>query len=153
MKNTMMRIAATGCAGVWQSRLPERFPGNRMDRVNVLYPMMLTDTNMSDVTPLLSIEYEAVAVTDISSIEDMSEMMATVATVLLSDANDFVIVGDSTQWAALYKTPHWRLWCAPFLYESDDDAQFKADLTALGLSSDTTRTQARELIKTMLTGG
>jgi hypothetical protein len=124
-----------------------------MDRVNVLYPMMLTDTNMSDVTPLLSSEYETVAVTDISSIEDMSEMMAAVATVLLSDANDFVIVGESVQWAAMYKTPHWRLWCAPFIYESDDDLQFQADLTALGLSSDTTRTQARELIKTTLTGG
>lgn len=150
MNQCMMRISASGLLGEWQSRLPARFPGNQMDGVNVLYPMLPTDADIIDVEPLSEEDMLTVDVIDVSEFISVHQRVMAVSQTLLRPDNGFVIIAKQEQWSAMYNTPYWRLWCAPYIYESDSDEQYQSDLAEVGLASTTTRTEAREAIKTMV---
>ncbi|MDP2610025.1 MULTISPECIES: hypothetical protein [unclassified Oceanobacter] len=143
IKRCMIRIESTGPIGEWFASLPDRLPGNQMDGVNTLLPIPPTDSVLAELDSA-----------DIITLPDAADTMALIHLVggtLADDDFNSVLIGTRTQWRQLYFTAHWRLWCAPYLYDSDSDEQYQTDLAEVGLANTTTRADAREAIKTIVT--
>jgi hypothetical protein len=153
MKQCMMRINATGYIGEWQRRLPDRFPGNRRDSVNVLYPILPDDDFISDVVPLSSDEMLNVDIFDFSGINFAHDRIIAIGKILLGSADGFIVVANYEQWTEMYNSAYWRLWCAPFFsFDEYPEGLYQADLAEIGVVPETTREQAREVIKNRIAG-
>tara|TARA_R110002167_G_scaffold188319_1_gene389831 strand:- start:13871 stop:14359 length:489 start_codon:yes stop_codon:yes gene_type:complete len=160
----MISLSATGPLGEWQASLPDHMPGNRMDIINSLYVVLPPDETLAQlpeddvITLPTDLIYSETETDDdgnptVDQPETIARLIFIVGSTLAREPNNSILIGTASQWRQLYATPHWRLWCAPNLYESDANDQYQTDLLIVGLPPETTRQQSHEGIKTMVTGG
>jgi hypothetical protein len=158
----MVCLATDGVLGEWLASLPGRFPGNRMDTINTLLVVLPPDETLAllpadDIVylPTDPIYTGVVSADGLPIVDDdamLNRLITLVGATLAQVPNNKILIGTAVQWRQLYGTPHWHLWCAPHIYESDSDEQYQTDLAYIGLPGTTTRAEARELIKTMVAG-
>lgn len=141
----MLNLSADTPLKEWLVSLPDHMPGNRMDGVNTLLTI-LPPQDVLDQLPEGKIVY-------LPEDADTLTLVFVIGSTLSLDSDDSIIIGRPVQWEAAYNTPYWRLWCAPNMFDSDDDEQYQSDLSALGLPSSTTRADARAIIKALVSGG
>jgi hypothetical protein len=158
----MVCLAADGVLGEWLASLPDRFPGNRMDTINTLLVVLPPDETLA----LLSADDIVYLPTDVlytGEVDDMgmpiednaamlTRLVGLVGNTLAQEPNNKILIGTKAQWRELYETPHWKLWCAPHIYEDLYDEDYQDALAYFGLPETITLAEARELIKTMVAG-
>jgi hypothetical protein len=134
---SMIPLDATGLLGEWLASLnPERMPGNRTDGLHTLLTILPPNEVLAAV-PVLTVPTEDMTI---------DEQLIIVAS-QMAQPEPWIILAPPSVWERLHALPHWRLWCMT------SDEQLADDLAAVGLPAGTTAEAARELIKTILTGG
>lgn len=132
----MIPLSATGQLGGWLNGRPANMPGNTMDKSNVLLVIIPPDEVLAAADRVVYLPLEA----------DAEQLVGIIGGELLN-AGNAVLIGSPGQFESAYQRWEWWAWCAPHIYESDDDSKFLELLGRSPLPDGITRAQAREMVK------